>query len=119
MTTQSISHNVFALTTYQGRAGCPLDIFGALIKGQQEAGKRHEWNVTEPDVHIIGDTAWIAYVNKGSITGSSGTVDQQWLESAFLQKQEGTWKILFTHSTRVSKPVNTTNPNKIEAVNVA
>jgi hypothetical protein len=34
--------------------------------------KRHEWNVTEPDVHIIGDTARIAYVHKGSITDSSG-----------------------------------------------
>ena len=39
----------------------------ALIKEQQEVGRRHEWKVTEPDVHIIGDTAWIAYVNQGSI----------------------------------------------------
>jgi ketosteroid isomerase-like protein len=82
----------------------------ALFKQLHAAGKRYEWRVTEPDVHIIVDTAWIAYVNKGSITDSSGTVDPQWLESAFLQKQEGTWKIVFMHSTRVSKPVQQNQP---------
>ena len=61
----------------------------ALIKAQHVAGKRYEWNVTEPHVHIRGNTAWIAYVNKGSISDASGTVNQNWLESAFLQKQAG------------------------------
>jgi hypothetical protein len=77
------------------------DSIMALIRAQHAAGKRYEWNVTEPDVHIRGNTAWIAYVNKGSITDASGTVDQNWLESAFLEKQAGTWKIVFMHSTRV------------------
>jgi Domain of unknown function (DUF4440) len=72
-----------------------------LIKAQHAAGKRYEWNVTEPDVHISGNGAWIAYVNKGSITHASGTVNQNWLESAFLEKQAGVWKIVFMHSTRV------------------
>jgi len=76
----------------------------ALIKAQQAAGKRFEWSVTEPDVHISGDTAWIAYVNQGSIADTSGRVNQQWLESAFLAKQAGSWKILFIHSTRVPPP---------------
>jgi ketosteroid isomerase-like protein len=73
----------------------------AFIKAQHLAGKRYEWNVTEPDVHISGKTAWIAYINKGSITDASGTTNQRWLESAFLQEQAGTWKIVFLHSTRV------------------
>jgi ketosteroid isomerase-like protein len=73
----------------------------AVIKAQHAAGKRYEWNVTEPDVHISGDTAWIAYVNKGSITDASGTTALKWLESAFLEKQAGNWKIVFIHSTRV------------------
>ena len=77
------------------------DAIMALIKAQHAAGKRYEWNVTEPDVHISGNTAWIAYVNKGSITDASGTVNQNWLESAFLAKQAGAWKIVFMHSTRV------------------
>jgi len=72
-----------------------------LIKALHAKGMRFEWNVTEPDVHISGKMAWIAYVNKGSITDASGTVNQNWLESAFLEKQAGNWKIVFMHSTRV------------------
>jgi hypothetical protein len=78
------------------------DTIMAFIKAQHAAGKRYEWNVTEPDVHIKGSTAWIAYVNKGSISDASGTVNQNWLESAFLEKQAGSWKIVFMHSTRVT-----------------
>ena len=78
------------------------DTIMAFIKVQHAAGKRYEWNVTEPDVHLSGDTAWIAYVNKGSIGDASGTTKQNWLESAFLEKQAGEWKIVFMHSTRVA-----------------
>jgi ketosteroid isomerase-like protein len=74
-----------------------------LIKAQYASGKRFEWSVTEPDVHINGNSAWIAYINKGSITDGSGTMNQQWLESAVLEKQQGSWKILFMQSTRVPK----------------
>ena len=73
----------------------------SLIKAQHVASKRYELNVTEPDVHISGNTAWIAYINQGRITDPSGTLNQNWLESAFLQKQAGVWKIVFMHSTRV------------------
>jgi hypothetical protein len=89
---------------FDGGARFNGDTVMALIKAQHAAGKRHEWNVTEPDVHINGNTAWIAYVNKGSISDASGTVNQNWLESAFLEKQAGTWKIVFMHSTRVPPP---------------
>ena len=77
------------------------DALMAAIKTLHAAGKHNDEHVTEPDVHISGNTAWIAYVNKGSTTDASGTVNQNWLESAFLEKQAGTWKILFMHSTRV------------------
>jgi hypothetical protein len=72
-----------------------------LMEAQHEAGKYYEWHITEPDVHITGKTAWIAYVNKGSITDASGATSQEWLESAFLRKHAGAWKIVFMHSTRV------------------
>jgi ketosteroid isomerase-like protein len=75
-----------------------------LMKTLHAAGKHYEWSVTQPDIHISGDTAWIAYVNDGSITDASGRVNQQWLESAFLEKRAGTWKIVFAHSTRVPRP---------------
>ena len=77
------------------------DTIMGFIKAQHAAGRRYEWNVTEPEVHVSCNTAWIAYTNKGSITDSSGTMNQKWLESAFLEKQAGSWKIVFMHSTRV------------------
>jgi ketosteroid isomerase-like protein len=86
---------------FDGGARFTGDSIMALIKAQHAAGKRYEWNVTEPDIHISGNIAWIAYVNKGTITDASGTVNQNWLESAFLEKQSGVWKIVFMHSTRV------------------
>ena len=86
---------------FDGGARFNGDTIMAFIKAQHAAGKRYEWNVTEPEVHINGNTAWIAYVNKGSISDASGTVNQNWLESAFLEKQAGIWKIVFMHSTRV------------------
>ena len=89
---------------FDGGARFNGDTIMAFIKAQHAAGKRYEGNVTEPEVHIHGNTAWIAYVNKGSISDASGTVNQNWLESAFLEKQAGTWKIVFMHSTRVPPP---------------
>jgi ketosteroid isomerase-like protein len=79
----------------------------AQIRTLQDSGKRFEWSVTEPDVHISGKTAWIAYVNQGKITDASGSVNQEWLESAFLERQTGLWKVRFVHSTRVPKPQET------------
>jgi hypothetical protein len=86
---------------YDAGARFDRDTIMTPIKTLHAAGKRYEWSVTEPDVHISGNTAWLAYVNRGSITDTSGTVNQNWLESAFLEKQAGTWKIVFLHSTRV------------------
>jgi ketosteroid isomerase-like protein len=82
-----------------------------LIKSEHAAGKHYEWNVTQPDVHVTGDTAWIAYVNDGSVTDASGTIHRKWLESAFLKKEAGAWKIAFFHSTRVPPPQQPNHPN--------
>jgi ketosteroid isomerase-like protein len=80
------------------------DAIMALIKADHASGKHYECNVTHPDVHISGDAAWIAYTNEGSVTDASGTQHLKWLESAFLKKDAGTWKIAFFHSTRVPPP---------------
>ncbi len=71
-----------------------------LIKKAHAAGKVYVWTVNEPEVHIYGDIAWITYVNHGSIKDASGTKNVTWLESAFLQKEKGMWRIHFFHSTR-------------------
>jgi Domain of unknown function (DUF4440) len=72
-----------------------------LIKTAHDAGKRYEWKVTAPEVHLTCNDAWIAYTNRGSLQDESGTKSLTWLESAFLRKEEGGWKIQFFHSTRV------------------
>ena len=79
------------------------DAIMKLIKAQHDAGKVYEWNVTDPDVHVLGNVAWIAYVNRGSVADASGRQPMEWLESAFLQKQQGAWKIVFMHSDRAAK----------------
>jgi ketosteroid isomerase-like protein len=91
---------------YDGGERFNPDSIIALIHAERAAGKHYEWNVTQTDVHISGDTAWIAYVNDGSVTDASGTLHRKWLESAFLKRDAGTWKIAFFHSTRVPPPQN-------------
>jgi quercetin dioxygenase-like cupin family protein len=73
----------------------------ALIRSRHEAGVVYVWRVTDPEVHIDGNSAWITYVNRGSITDAAGAKDVTWLESAVLRKESGVWRILFFHSTRV------------------
>ena len=72
-----------------------------LIKKAHAAGKVYVWTVNEPEVHIDGKTAWVTYVNRGSIKDAAGTKDVSWLESAVLRKEKGNWRIQFFHSTRV------------------
>jgi len=64
---------------FDGGVRLNADSLMALIKAKYAAGKRYEWNVTDPDVHVSGNTAWIAYVNKGSIGDAEGSADQQGL----------------------------------------
>src|SRR5260370_37938403 len=54
----------------------------AFINAQHAAGKRYEWNVTEPDRHISGHTASTADADTGSIPDVSGTVIQNALQSS-------------------------------------
>lgn len=87
---------------FDGGVRLNRDAILGMIKTLHAAGKKYEWNVTDPDVHLDGNTAWMAYTNKGIITDSSGSAKQNWLESAFLEKRGDGWKIVFMHSTRVS-----------------
>ena len=72
-----------------------------LIRKAHAAGKIYVWQVTEPEVHIDGTTAWITYINRGSVQDATGTKNLSWLESAFLRKDKENWRIHFFHSTRV------------------
>jgi hypothetical protein len=77
------------------------DAIMGFIKSAHAAGMKYEWNVTAPDVHITGKTAWIAYVNRGSVTDAKGAKqDLTWLESADFVQQNGSWKLVFVQSER-------------------
>jgi hypothetical protein len=89
---EALFYAVIAPDFYLFEAGVRFDGPGmlALIKAERDAGKSFEWDVTEPDIRIGGNVAWIAYVNPGSITDAAGTKPQVWLESAFLREAGGT-----------------------------
>jgi ketosteroid isomerase-like protein len=82
------------------------DALMRLIIDLHGKGAKAVWTVTEPDVHISGDHAWIAYTNVGSLQMSptAPVVPMKWLESAVLERQSGRWKIAFFHSTSVPPP---------------
>jgi len=78
------------------------DALLALVKSAHAAGKVYAWTVTEPEVVVEGNVAWITYVNRGSLQDASGSKDLQWLESAVLRREAGRWRIVFFHSTRAA-----------------
>ena len=97
---------VFAPGAYLFDGGTRYESVDALMQvmhGYRAKGVKFVWNVTQPDVHVHCDEAWIAYVNSGSITlaGATEATPTKWLESADLEKQGGVWKIVFFQSTRV------------------
>lgn len=99
-------HAVVAPTFYAFDGGArysSIDDLMKVVKSFQDRGVKFVWNVTEPDVTVDCNEAWITYVNDGSIQmpDSATPVPTKWLESAVLEKQNGLWKLLFFHSTRV------------------
>jgi ketosteroid isomerase-like protein len=74
--------------------------FMELLDKAQASGKHHEWSVTNPEVHVACNLAWITYVNQGAVEDSSGRQAVTWLESGILGYANGQWRIRFAHSTR-------------------
>jgi len=93
---------VFAPGFYAFDLGKRFDAMelAALIKAAHAAGKTYVWTVNEPDVHVVCDRAWIAYVNRGSVSDAAGAQPRTWVESAVLRHDGGRWRIEFFHSTR-------------------
>jgi len=102
-------HSVTSPTFYAfdgGQQYSSIDDLIKVVKTYQDQGVKFIWNVTKPQVTIHCNEAWITYVNDGSVQLPNITIPTptQWLESAVLEKQDGTWKIVFFHSTRVPPP---------------
>ena len=88
--------------TFDGGKRMTGDELMGFIKDAHAAGKVYVWEVTEPQVYVDGQTAWITYVNRGSLQDATGRKDLTWLESAVLRRDNGTWRIHFFHSTRAA-----------------
>ena len=73
-----------------------------LIMKLHAAGRIFVWEVTEPQVYVDGQTAWMTWINRGSIEDTAGKSELSWLESAVLRKTDGAWRIQFLHSTRAA-----------------
>lgn len=71
-----------------------------LIRQAHAGGAQFVWTVQDADTHIVGDWAWIAYVNRGSVSDGKAATAVTWLESAVLRNDGSRWRIQFFHSTR-------------------
>ena len=71
-----------------------------LIKDAHAGGAEIVWTVDEADSHVVGDWAWTAYANRGSISDGKTVTPVTWLESAVLRHDGARWRIRFFHSTR-------------------
>jgi hypothetical protein len=99
-------HTVTAPTFYafdNGQQFPSVDALLNLVKSYQDHGAKFVWNLTNPEVTLHCNDAWITYLNDGSVQlpNTTAPTPTQWLESAVLERQNGSWKILFFHSTRV------------------
>ena len=102
-------HTVIAPGFYAFDGGMRYDSIDSLtnaVKAYQDKGMKFVWTVIKPQVTVECDRAWITYLNDGSIQmpGATAATPTQWLESAIMKKQDGAWKLVFFHSTRVAKP---------------
>ena len=73
-----------------------------LVRAAHSHGATYVWKVTEHAVQLESDTAWVTWVNRGSIGDAEETRAVTWLESAVLSRVDDTWRIRFLHSTRVA-----------------
>ena len=73
---------------------------GELIRQAHAAGSEFVWTVQDVDSQVLGDWAWLAYVNRGSVSDGQTVTPVTWLESAVLRHDGSRWRIRFFHSTR-------------------
>jgi len=93
---------IFANGFYAFDLGMRFDgmALAELIQAAHARGQRFVWSVEETETHVLGDWAWITYVNRGSVTVGGAQTAVTWLESAVLRRDTGRWRIQFFHSTR-------------------
>ena len=62
------------------------------------------WTLSEFDISLDNDSAHVSYINRGIFKhGDEMTAKLRWMESAYLIKQTGGYKIRFLNSNVVSR----------------
>lgn len=74
----------------------------ARMKELSAKGMAYAWSVTQPDVRVFCNDAFIAYVNKGSMTDAAGAHPLTWLESGLLHYDGKAWRIEVMQSVRAA-----------------
>jgi hypothetical protein len=87
-------------SAYDGGERFDAKSFWAVVAQAQASGTKFEWSVTEPQVHVDCSSAWIRYINQGSVEDASGKKPVTWLESGMFEYRQGRWTIVFLHSSR-------------------
>jgi hypothetical protein len=95
-------HTIAARTSVPSTAASAMTAtLMKIAKSFHDSGKVFVSTVTDPHVEANCDLAWLTYTSRGSMRDASGTTQLTWLESAVLEKQAGTRRIRFFHSTRI------------------
>lgn len=81
-----------------------LDTFAGNINGLKAVTISRVNHLDFIRTEITGDTAWTIYNNAADITINNEEMHMRWLESAYLVKEEGEWKIRVLHSTMLKPP---------------
>jgi hypothetical protein len=71
-----------------------------VLQRAHAAGRQFVWTVQDVESHVLGEWAWLAYVNRGSVSDGQTVTPVTWLESAVLRHDGSRWRIRFFHSTR-------------------
>ncbi len=101
----TLFHTVAAADFYAFDGGRRYDgdALMGMVKAAHAAGRKLVWTVNDPTVVMDCNTALITYVNHGSATDATGTKEVSWLESAWLEKTAGGWKMRFFQSQRTAE----------------
>jgi hypothetical protein len=89
-----------AFYAYDGGVRYTADGLAGTIREARARGASYEWNLSEFDVHVSCDQAWLAYRNTGGVRDDHGFTPVVWLESAALVRTPAGWKVRFLHASR-------------------
>ena len=85
-----------------------LDTFDAFIQEAQKTTVSTRWTLSDFVVSIEGQSAHVAYFNKGLFETTEQTlIHSHWMESAYMVVQDDVMKLKFLQSDLVNREVET------------